>query len=328
MLRIQNLKIEADSRSCNLDFKPGATTVVLGRNNSGKTNLLRYIAGLSTRAKGELLLDDEAMNSTKPQLRPVALVVQNFVNYPNWTVEQNIASPLLNKGISKFEQKQRACQLAMALGLEGLLHRMPNELSGGQQQRLAIARALAQEARVLLLDEPFVNIDYKLREAITLELRNLFDANNTTVIYATSDPREAFAMAEEVLLLQDQTKLQSGPILDVYRLPETIEAADLMSDPGVNIVTLHNKHKTTNEQSAVRPEHVYLAHEISTSDTERFEFRIGGSETSGDETILHGSVNNSMWVIRRPGMIEIPAVDKINVWVHRRDLIHFPPRKI
>ena len=101
MLQLKELKIEAGSEAFDLDFKSAATTVVLGRNNSGKTNLLRFIAGLSTGAQGKLLLDGEDISASKPQQRPVALVVQNFVNYPNWSVEENILSPLVNKGISK-----------------------------------------------------------------------------------------------------------------------------------------------------------------------------------------------------------------------------------
>ncbi len=328
MLRLKNIKIESNSPAFDLDFKPGITTVILGRNNSGKTPLLRFIAGLPTRARGSLLLDNEEITLTKPQQRPIALVVQNFVNYPNWSVEQNILSPLRRKGFSTLELKERAHQLACTLGLEGLLSSMPNELSGGQQQRLAIARALAQDARVLLLDEPFVNLDYKLRESITFELRNLFKTKDTTIIYATSDPRDAFAMGDEALLLHDQTKLQSGSILDVYRSPKTIEAAEMMSDPGVNIIpTGHNEDKKV-QLSAVRPEHIYLEHEIPANETEHFEFKVRGLETSGDETMLYGTVANSVWVIRRPNMIEVPTDDTINVFVHKRDLIHFPSKQI
>ena len=324
MLRLKNIKIEANSPAFDLDFKPGITTVIMGRNNSGKTPLLRFIAGLPSQTKGSLLLDNEEITLTRPQQRPIALVVQNFVNYPNWSVEQNILSPLGHKGLSTLEQKERARQLAGTLGLEGLLNRMPNELSGGQQQRLAIARALAQDAKVLLLDEPFVNLDYKLRESITLELRNLFNTKDTTVIYATSNPGDAFAMGDEVLLLYDQTKLQSGSILDVYRSPETIEAAELMSDPGVNIIPPDDKEDGRAQLSAVRPEHIYLGHEIPTNETERFTFKVKGLETSGDETILYGTVANSVWIIRRPEMIEIPTGDTINIFVHKRDLIDFP----
>ena len=327
MLRLKNIKLGADSQVCDLDFKSGTTTVILGRNDSGKTNLLRFIAGLSTEIKGQLLLDGKDITATKPQQRPIALVVQNFVNYPNWSVEENIVSPLVSKGIAKIERKERACQLANILGLEGLLNRMPNELSGGQQQRLAIARALAQDARVLLLDEPFVNLDYKLREAITLELRNLFNTKDTTVIYATSNPRDAFAMGEEVLLLHNQTKLQSGSLLDVYQSPKTIEAADLMSDPRVNIVTLDGRNTETATRSVVRPEDVYLAHETFSSEADRFEFKISGLETNGDETIFHGTVGGSDWVIRRPGLIESATGETINVFIHKPDLIHLPPNQ-
>ena len=326
MLRLQNLTIEPNSQAFDHNFESKKTTVVLGQNNSGKTNLLRFIAGLSTPAQGTLFLEAKDITFTKPQQRPVALVVQNFVNYPNWSVEQNILSPLRGKKISKLDQKKRAHELAETLGLEGLLSRLPSELSGGQQQRLAIARALAQDASVLLLDEPFVNLDYKLREAITLELRDLLKTNETTVIYATSNPRDAFAMGDEILLLNNRTKLQGGAILPVYLSPETIEAANLMSDPQTNIVNFHDKQKQTDPVCAVRPEHVYLESEASSGEIKNFEFRISGSETSGDETILHGSVQDFAWVIRRPGMIDIPNREILKVFVHKCDLLDFPPK--
>ena len=328
MLEIQNLKIEPQSKAFSHEFKKATTTVVLGRNDSGKTNLLRFLAGLSSPAKGRLKLNEKNITNTGAQNRSVALVVQHFVNYPNWNVKQNIISPMLPKGLSKQEQDKRATNIAEKMGLGELLDRMPNELSGGQQQRLAIARALAKEAQVLLLDEPFANLDYKLRELIAFELQELLAEQGTMVIYATSSPREAFAMGNEILLLANQQKLQAGPILDLYQNPISKEAADLFSEPGVNLIPASSGQIPHAQLTAVRPEHVRIANEISSNEETHFKFKVRATETTGDETILHGKVEDVDWVIRRPGMISISAGDTVSVSVHKNDLLIFQERSL
>ena len=328
MLEIQNLKIEPQSKAFSHEFKKASTTVVLGRNDSGKTNLLRFLAGLSSPAKGRLKLNEKNITNTGAQNRSVALVVQHFVNYPNWNVKQNIISPMLPKGLSKQEQDKRATNIAEKMGLGELLDRMPNELSGGQQQRLAIARALAKEAQVLLLDEPFANLDYKLRELIAFELQELLAEQGTMVIYATSSPREAFAMGNEILLLANQQKLQAGPILDLYQNPISKEAADLFSEPSVNVVPASSEQISNAQLTAVRPEHVRIANEISSDEETHFKFTVRATETTGDETILHGKVQDVDWVIRRSGMISISPGDNISVSVHKKDLLIFQERSL
>ena len=328
MFEIHNLKIEPQSEAFSHKFKKASTTVVLGSNNSGKTNLLRFIAGLSSPAKGILKLDEENITNRKAQNRSIALVLQHFVNYPNWNVKQNIISPLLQKGLSKQDQDRRAANIAKRMGLGELLDRMPNELSGGQQQRLAIARALAKEAQVLLLDEPFANLDYKLRELIALELQELLAEQGTIVIYATSSPREAFAMGDEVLLLANQQKIQAGPILDLYQKPVSKEAADLFSEPSVNLIPTSTGGSLPAQLTAVRPEHVRIASETTSSQETYFKFAVSATETTGDETILHGKVDGLDWVVRRPGMMSISAGETVSVSVHQRDLLLFQDKSL
>ena len=328
MLEIQNLKIEPQSKAFSHEFEKASTTVVLGRNDSGKTNLLRFLAGLSSPATGSLKLNEKNITNTGAQNRSIALVLQHFVNYPNWNVKQNIISPLLHTGLSKTEQDQRAADLAEKMGIGELLDRMPNELSGGQQQRLAIARALAKGAQVLLLDEPFANLDYKLRELIAFELQELLAEQGTMVIYATSSPREAFAMGNEILLLANQQKLQAGPILDLYQNPISKEAADLFSEPSVNLIPASSGQISHAQLTAVRPEHVRIANEISSDEETHFKFTVRATENTGDETILHGKVEDVDWVIRRAGMISISAGDTVSVSVHKKDLLIFQERSL
>jgi glycerol transport system ATP-binding protein len=174
MLQLHNLILRAGDPPLDHTFADGEISVVLGANRSGKSLLCRVLAGLATPHAGEVLFDGAPCGAADS--RPVALVMQSFVNYPAWTVADNIVSPLIARGVSRSARRDRAKEIASQLGLEGLLDRFPHELSGGQQQRVAIGRALAKGARVLLLDEPLVNLDYKLREALRAELRALLGA--------------------------------------------------------------------------------------------------------------------------------------------------------
>ena len=224
-LSVKNVRLSHEAtRGFDHGFAAGELTVVLGGNQSGKTNLCRLLAGLPTQASGEVWCQERDWTPLSPQKRSVAVVFQAFVNYPNWTVAQNIASPLIAQQLDAPERKRIVASLAQTLGITELLQRLPSELSGGQQQRLAIARALAQRADVLVLDEPLVNLDYKLREALVLELKTLLAETGATVIYTSTDPRDAFALGDRVLLLHEQSMLQSGTPLDLYRSPKCLAA--------------------------------------------------------------------------------------------------------
>ena len=207
---------------------------------------------------------------------------------------------------------------------------MPSELSGGQQQRVAIARALAQQADVLVLDEPLVNLDYKLREALVLELKTLLAETGATVIYTSTDPRDAFALGDQVLLLHKQSVLQSGTPLALYRSPKCLAAARLMSDPGVNLLPGPN-FNGSEQCSAIRPEHVLLPGEAvqDCADTVSFHMRVDSIERSGDETFLHGRVSKDgelqdeqHWVVRRPGMHSVSVGQMLELNVLGDDILN------
>ena len=293
-------------------FAAGAITVVVGRNNSGKTRLARAIAGLETSPPGTLSIDGADISHQDARERPVGLVYQAFVNYPNWNVFKNIASPLHARGVDAAGIDRTVRQLADRLGIGNLLDRLPHELSGGQQQRVAIARALAQGGRVLVMDEPLVNLDYKLREELESQLREMLLEQGPIVVYTTSDPRDAFNLADEVVLLDEREKLQSGSPLDTYRAPVSVRAADLMSNPGVNLLD-------TGE--ALRPEHLSVSPRGAGDLC--FEGELEGLETSGAETWLHCRVGARDWVARLPGMFHRPLGTPVRLYAHRTDLIRF-----
>ena len=293
-------------------FAEGAVTVVLGRNNAGKTRLARAVAGLDPSPPGTVFINGADVSTLSARRRRVGLVYQAFVNYPNWSVFDNIASPMKAAGRDgDADELRRAVEaLAGRLQIGDLLDRLPGALSGGQQQRVAIARALAQQGDVLVMDEPLVNLDYKLREALSLQLREIVQSDGQTVLYLTSDPKDAFTLGDEVLLLQDRAKLQSGTPLAVYNAPVSAAAADLMSDPGVNRL---------GEQILVRPEHLRLA-PLADGDAV-FEAEVNSVETSGAETFLHCRVAGADWVARLPGMADVKAGTRVRLYAGKEDLI-------
>ena len=218
-------------------FESGSLTVLLGPVRAGKTTLMRVLAGLDRPTTGRMLEDGRDITGLDVRKRSVAMVYQQFINYPNFTVYQNIASPLkLAGGLDKKQRDARVRDMAERLGLSGLLERLPAELSGGQQQRTALARALVKNSRVLLLDEPLVNLDYKLREDLRAEMKALFKTGDRTVVYATTEPHEALLLGGRTCILKEGRLVQMGDTLDVYHAPSSLEAAQLISDPPMNFL--------------------------------------------------------------------------------------------
>jgi glycerol transport system ATP-binding protein len=215
---------------------PGAVTVLLGATQAGKTSLMRIMAGLDVPSTGDVRVDGRAVTGMPVRERNVAMVYQQFINYPSMTVFDNIASPLKLGGRPKAEIDQRVRELAARLHIEVFLDRLPAELSGGQQQRVALARALAKNAPLMLLDEPLVNLDYKLREELREELSALFAAGDSTVVYATTEPGEALLLGGYTAVMDAGELLQYGPTAEVFHRPVSIRVARAFSDPPMNLI--------------------------------------------------------------------------------------------
>ncbi|NYT86804.1 ABC transporter ATP-binding protein [Pollutimonas harenae] len=218
-----------------LSPQPGAVTVLLGATRSGKTSLMRVMAGLDAPTTGKVMVDGRDVTGQPVRKRNVAMVYQQFINYPSLTVRQNIASPLKLRGEKNVDENVHA--LAVKLHIDMFLNRLPAELSGGQQQRVALARALAKNAPLMLLDEPLVNLDYKLREELREELGQVFRSSDSTVIYATTEPAEALLLGGYTAVLDQGRLLQYGPATEVFHLPKSLSVARAYSDPPMNFVT-------------------------------------------------------------------------------------------
>ena len=223
-------------KDINLSLAPGAVNVLLGATRAGKTTLLRVMAGLERPASGKVFAGARDVTGEPVGSRSVAMVHQQFINYPSLTVFENIASPLRVARKSAAEIATRVGALAELLRISPYLSRRPAELSGGQQQRTALARALARDADLLLLDEPLVNLDYKLREELRIEFSRLFAESRTTIVYATTEPQEALQLGGRTGVLREGRLLQFGATTAVFRRPQTLAAARAFSDPPLNVL--------------------------------------------------------------------------------------------
>lgn len=219
-----------------MDIAPrsGAVTVLLGATQAGKTSLMRIMAGLDVPTAGRVVVDGKNVTGVPVRERDVAMVYQQFINYPSLNVRDNIASPLKLRGGKNIEQ--RVQELAEKLHIDMFLDRYPAELSGGQQQRVALARAMAKGATLMLLDEPLVNLDYKLREELRDELTELFALGDSTVIYATTEPSEALLLGGYTAVLDEGELLQYGPTAEVFHKPKSLRVARAFSDPPMNLI--------------------------------------------------------------------------------------------
>ena len=194
-----------------LVLAPGSMNVLLGPTLSGKTTLMRLMAGLDQPTAGRILWHGRDVTGQRVQDRRVAMVYQQFINYPSMTVYDNIASPLRLQRVARAEIDRRVRDSAAMMRLTPFLDRRPLELSGGQQQRTALARALVKGAGLVLLDEPLANLDYKLREELRAEIPRIFEASGAIFVYATTEPEEALLLGGNTATLWQGRITQFGP---------------------------------------------------------------------------------------------------------------------
>jgi glycerol transport system ATP-binding protein len=217
-----------------LALQASGFNTLLGTTLAGKTTLMQLMAGLIAPTSGRLRADGRDLTGVPVQKRNVAMVFQQFINYPNFSVYENIASPLRVAQLADAEVRRRVLHISELLQLTPFLERRPAELSGGQQQRTALARALVKDAELVLLDEPLANLDYKLRESLREELPRLFAGRDCTVVYATSEPGEALLLGGHTATLHEGRVTQFGPNGSVYREPVDLITARVFSDPPIN----------------------------------------------------------------------------------------------
>jgi sulfate/thiosulfate transport system ATP-binding protein len=202
-----------------VDVQHGSLTALLGPSGSGKSTLLRVIAGLETPDEGEVLIAEEEVTSRRPQERGVGFVFQHYAAFKHMTVYENVAFGLRIRHRPRAEIRQRVHELLELVQLEGLAKRYPAQLSGGQRQRMGLARALAVDPKVLLLDEPFGALDARVRKDLRAWLRRLHDEMHVTTIFVTHDQEEAMEIADQIVLMNHGRIEQAGGPRELYEEP-------------------------------------------------------------------------------------------------------------
>jgi len=330
----------ATIRDVSLTLERGTLSVLLGPTLSGKTSMMRLLAGLDKPASGRVLVDGKDVTGVDVRKRSVAMVYQQFINYPSLTVYENIASPLRVQGKPRAEIDLRVQEAAKLLRLEPYLKRTPLQLSGGQQQRAAIARALVKGADLVLLDEPLANLDYKLREELRTELPRIFEASGAIFVYATTEPSEALLLGGNTVCMWEGEILQTGETPKVYRHPDTLRVAQVFSDPPLNIVGIEKRNDSVKYAGGVRAPASGLyaglrdgayrvgfrAHQLEVANgiagRHAFQATVTVTEITGSESFVHLNRDASNWVAVLQGVHEFPpgyvldaVLDPDNVFV-------------
>jgi glycerol transport system ATP-binding protein len=314
-----------------LTLRAGTMNVLLGPTLSGKTSLMRLMAGLDVPQAGKIIWNGTDVTGQRVQDRKVAMVYQQFINYPSMTVFENIASPLRLMGKTRAQIDAAVEKTADMMRLTPFLQRKPLELSGGQQQRCALARALVKEAGLVLLDEPLANLDYKLREELRAEIPRIFEAAGSIFVYATTEPEEALLLGGSTATIWQGRITQFGPTPQVYRQPVDATTARVFSDPPMNflrIVKSGDRLAFGDGQSAAcfgamtrladgpylagfRPNHVKI--EEGVPGALAFAARLVVTEITGSETFVHLDHHGERWVGQVHGVRDLSPGQALTV---------------
>src|SRR4051794_40744815 len=220
----------------NLDIQDGEFLVLVGPSGCGKSTALRMLAGLEDVTGGRLLIGDRVVNKVAPGARDVAMVFQSYALYPHFTVYDNLAFGLRNKGFPKRQIDERVRRAAEILDLAQLLKRKPKQLSGGQRQRVALGRAIVREPAAFLMDEPLSNLDAQLRVATRAEILKVQTDLGTTTIYVTHDQVEAMTMGDRVAVMRKGHLQQVAPPQELYDRPLNIFVGGVIGSPAINLL--------------------------------------------------------------------------------------------
>ncbi|MBK3745345.1 ABC transporter ATP-binding protein [Paraburkholderia aspalathi] len=325
----------------NLSLARSSLNVLLGPTLSGKTSLMRLMAGLDRPTSGSIHVDGVDVTGVPVQKRNIAMVYQQFINYPAFSVYENIASPMRIAGKTKAEIDRQVRKAAELMKLTPYLERTPLHLSGGQQQRTALARALVKNATLVLLDEPLANLDYKLREELREELPKIFAQSGAIFVYATTDPIEALLLGGHTATLNEGHVTQFGATIDVYRNPVNLVTADIFADPPLNSVAVVKSGNVFLQGSikfldvpahlsqlsdgpmtvAFHPHHINFVPQTASS--AMLTARTLVSEITGSESFVHLLYNDERWVMLARGIHNVEPDSSLTVYIDSRHVMAF-----
>jgi multiple sugar transport system ATP-binding protein len=302
-------------RGVDLAIEDGEFIVLVGPSGCGKSTLLRMIAGLDDITSGELSIDGDRVNETRPRDRDIAMVFQSYALYPHMDVGRNMGFSMEIRGTAAPERQGKVAKAAQSLGLERLVTRLPRALSGGQRQRVAMGRAIVREPRAFLFDEPLSNLDAALRVEMRLEIARLHKRLGATMIYVTHDQVEAMTLADRIVVLNGGVVQQVGRPMELYDRPANKFVAGFIGSPQMNFVTvapgksgllLGNGREIAGPMGAqeigIRPEH------LSLMEPEAAPF-VGTAELVehlGSDTLIHADIPGvGPLVLRQPGFVDV-----------------------
>ena len=329
-----SLEVGGESHLSDVSFEmaPGKLYTILGRTLAGKTTLLKSIAGLVQINSGSLSNGGVDFLQVPVWKRNVAMVYQQFINYPHFTVYKNIAFPLRKQGLDRSEIDRRVRRAIEQVGLQGFEERRIQALSGGQQQRVALARSLAKSSQILLLDEPLVNLDYKLRETLREELKTLISSQFNAegiVVYSSTDPLEAMQFGGDLIVMDEGRILQQGPAVEVFEHPATCRVAEITNDPSMNLWTAQldgDRFRVAPGLDLPRPERMrdlaptdytvgFRANDIRIEEG-GLDFEVELSEIAGSETIIHLRRGETRMIARVEGVVSLQMQQTVPVKIN------------
>ncbi|MBM6582133.1 ABC transporter ATP-binding protein [Microvirga sp. BT689] len=298
-----------------LTVNDGEFVALLGPSGCGKTTLLRIIAGLETQTSGRIVIGGQDVSNLVPRKRGLAMVFQNYAVFPHMTVFENVAFGLRMQKAQQAEVKRKVERAAALLHIESYLDRYPAKLSGGQRQRVAVARALAVEPAVLLMDEPLSNLDALLRLEMRTELKAVLREAGTTTIYVTHDQTEAMGLADRIAVMYGGKIEQIGSPLEIYATPATRFVGGFIGSPPMNFIKVQCSQGTARIGDAALPcpatgkdmELGLRGEDASLSPNgSGIPFDIRVVEPMGSHLLLTGSIDG------QPARIVAPPIAKVN----------------
>lgn len=253
----------------NLDIKDGEFVSILGPSGCGKSTFLYMLTGITEPTDGEIFFNDKKINNVHIENRNIGLVFQDYSLYPHLTVKDNLMFPLKMNKVDKKTALEKVEDISRILKIEDLLSRKPKELSGGQQQRVAIGRAIIKSPNLLLMDEPFSNLDASLRIEMREEIKNIQDKFKITTLFVTHDQEEALSISDRVILMNKGKIIQYSTPRELYKYPNSIYSASFIGRPKINIIlrdklnSLGLDYKEFQEEDkyiaiGIRPEDIFL----------------------------------------------------------------------
>ncbi|HZH53900.1 MAG TPA: ABC transporter ATP-binding protein [Microvirga sp.] len=307
-----------------LNVRDGEFVALLGPSGCGKTTLLRIIAGLEKQDAGRIVIGGQDVSELAPRKRGLAMVFQNYAVFPHMTVFENVAFGLRMKKAPQDEVKRKVERAAALLHIEGYLDRYPAKLSGGQRQRVAVARALAVEPAVLLMDEPLSNLDALLRLEMRTELKAVLREAGTTTIYVTHDQTEAMGLADRIAVMYGGKIDQIGTPLEVYATPATRFVGGFLGSPPMNFIKVKCSQGTAQIGDATLPcpsvgdemelglrgEDASLA-----SNGSGIPFDVRVVEPMGSHLLLTGAIDGQLARIVAPPTAKVNAGERVRLTV-------------